>query len=126
MLERAVITCPYACALILALKSDLQPGDFVFQELSAKVMRSRMRALAGKLNLGDLFITPHSLRRGKATELFRLTNSFDVVAQAGRWDQLRTCRKYVDQAVAEMARFSCSNLQLLKASRKPLDLLFNA
>ena len=125
VLERAVLTCPYACALLLALKSDLQPGEFVFKELSAKIMRSRMRALADKLNLSDLYITPHSLRRGKATELFKVSNSFDVVAQAGRWEQLRTCRKYVDQAVAEMSRFSCSNVELLKASRKPLDLLFS-
>ena len=80
VLERAVLTCPYACALLLALKSDLQPGDRIFGKLSAKVMRSRMRSMAHQLDLDDLYITPHFMRRGKATELFRTTNSFDAVS----------------------------------------------
>ena len=83
-----------------------------------------MRTLATQLKLDDLYITPHSLRRGKATELFRMTNSFDAVANAGRWEHLRTCRKYVDQAVAEMSRFSGVNSAKMRRARIPLDALF--
>ena len=84
-----------------------------------------MRSMAHTLNLDDLYITPHSMRRGKATELFRTTNSFDAVAQAGRWEHIRTCRKYVDAAVAEMSRFSGVNPERLKRARLPLDTLFS-
>ena len=84
-----------------------------------------MRCLAQRLDFEDLFITPHSLRRGKATELFRVTNSFDAVAQAGRWENIRTCRKYVDQAVAEMSRFRGVNLAKLRKARLPLEALFS-
>ena len=111
--ERAILTCPYACSLLLALADDLDPADFVFGRVSAKVMRARMRSLLGKLRMEDLFITPHSLRRSKATHSFKVSNSFDKVAQAGRWENIRTCRKYVDQAVAEMARFSGADQELL-------------
>lgn len=84
-----------------------------------------MRSLAQRLDFDHLYITPHSLRRVKATELFRVTNSFDTVAQAGRWENIRTCRKYVDQAVAEMSRFSGVNPVKLKKARLPLEVLFS-
>ena len=77
------------------------------------------------LDLDDLYITPHSMRRGKATELFRTTNSFDAVAQAGRWEHIRICRKYADAAVAEMSRFSGIDPERLKRAHLPLDILFS-
>ena len=62
--------------------------------------------LADGFGLGELFITPHSLRRGSATSLFRACGSFDVVADEGRWESVRTCRKYIDQSIAELGEFS--------------------
>ena len=84
-----------------------------------------MRSMAHALDLDDLYITPHSMRRGKATELFRTTNSFDAVAQAGRWEHNRTCREYVDAAVAETSRFSRVDTERLKRARLPLDIPFS-
>ena len=114
--ERAILTCPMACLLLKILCEDLEPGDFVFGTLSAKVFRSRLRDLAARLGLADLFITPHSLRRGSATHLFRLCGSFDQVASSGIWENIRTCRKYIDEAVAELSHFELQDHAKLKAA----------
>ena len=78
-----------------------------------------------RLGLGDLLITPHSLRRGKATARFRQCGSFHVVADEGRWDSLRTCRKYVDEATKELATYSVS-LEKLEWQREDLTVRFKA
>ena len=122
-MEKALIKEPKAAALLLALCSDKQPGDQVFAGLSPKQLRSHLRQLAVRLDLGDLLITPHSLRRGKATARFRQCGSFHVVADEGRWDSLRTCRKYVDEATKELATYNVSQDKLELAAKR-LDSLF--
>ena len=116
---------PRAAALLLALCSDKQPGENVFEGLSPKQFRSHLRQLAVKRSLGDLLIAPHSLRRGKATARFRQCGSFHVVADEGRWDSLRTCRKYIDEATKELASYTIDQAKLDQA-RKHLDALFLA
>ena len=76
-----------------------------------------------RLGLGDLLTTPHSLRRGKATSRFRQFGSFHVVADEGRWDSLRTCRKYVDEASKELASYTIDHAKLERAVEH-LDALF--
>ena len=74
--EKAMITCPFASLLLLTLCEDKSAGDKVFDSLSAKVFRSRLRQLAAARDLEDLFISPHSLRRGLATHMFRQDGKF--------------------------------------------------
>ena len=76
--------------------------------------------MAAALKLEDLVISPHSLRRGSATSMFKLCGSFDKVADAGRWENIRTCRKYVDKAVAEMFYSKLESSDLLRAAEKML------
>ena len=102
IVEKALIKEPKAAALLLVLCSDKQPGDHIFAGLSPKQLCSHLRQLAVRLGLGDLLITPHSLRRGKATSRFRECGSFHIVADEGRWESLKTCRKYVDEATKEL------------------------
>jgi integrase len=112
--ERALIEEPLAAMLLLLLAEDLQPDQYVFRGMSPKVLRARMTSLASKLDLKDLFVTPHSLRRGAATHVFRETGSFDVVADRGRWESIRTCRKYVDAAIAELGEYLPGNQHALR------------
>ena len=65
--------------------------------------------------MAELFITPHSLRKGSATALFRATVSFDKVAALGRRDSITICRKYIDEAVAELGQHVLNNGKLLEA-----------
>ena len=54
---------------------------------------------------------PYSLRRGGATEYFKRTSRFDVVMELGRWQNLKTCRMYVQDAMATSASISYSATQ---------------
>ena len=123
IVEKALIKEPKAAALLLALCSDRQPGDQIFQGLSPKQLPSHLRQLSVKLGLGDLLITPHLLRRGKATARFRQCGSFHVVADEGRWESLKTCRKYVDEATKELASYTVDPAKLQLACQE-LDSLF--
>ena len=42
----------------------------------------------------------HSIRRGGATAYFKATASYDRTAERGRWQCIRTCRTYVNEAMA--------------------------
>jgi hypothetical protein len=54
---------------------------------------------------------PYSLRRGGATEYFRRSGRFDLCMELGRWQNLKTCRMYVQDAMATTARISYSPQQ---------------
>ena len=60
---------------------------------------------------------PYSLRRGGATWWFRATLSYDAVAERGRWSNVRTCRRYIEDAVAQLTscRFTKQQDEQLKA-----------
>ena len=49
---------------------------------------------------GDRFIG-HGFRRGGATHMFRTTGSLDRTQMLGRWACAKTCRQYIDDALAE-------------------------
>jgi integrase len=119
--ERAIIEEPLAALLLLLLADELAPDQFVFRGLSPKILRSRLPVLAAKLGLQDLFITPHSLRRGAATHYFRETGSFDFVADRGRWESIRTCRKYIDAAIAELGEYLPTGQDKLRHFEKILS-----
>ena len=110
--ERVTIREPKAAAALVLLADGKLPGDLLFSGLSPKKLRSALRSLSVSLGLQDLLITPHSFRRGKATARFRETGSFHVVAEEGRWDSLKTCRKYVDLAAREVASYSVDRAKL--------------
>ena len=121
--ESVTITEPKAAAALVLLADGKFPGDLLFAGLSPKRLRSALRSLSVSLGLQDLLITPHSFRRGRATQRFRETGSFHVVAEEGRWDSLTTCRKYVDLATREVAEYSVDRAKLRSAC-EPLDAFF--
>ena len=113
--ETVTITDPKAATALILLADGKLPGDLLFYGLSPKRLRAALRSLSISLDLQDLLITPHSFRRGRATQRFRETGSFHVVAEEGRWDSLTTCRKYVDLATREIAEYSVDRAKLKSA-----------
>jgi integrase len=51
-------------------------------------------------------LSPHSLRRGGATWYFSLHASYDKLMLHGRWAQLSTAKRYVDEAVCDACNHS--------------------
>ena len=80
-------------------------GDLLYSG-SYRYVSIFLRRVAFLLNVpGDRF-TGHGFRRGGATHLFRLTSSYDQVQSTGRWACSKTCRAYVDEALAERSLLS--------------------
>ncbi|CAK0838138.1 unnamed protein product [Prorocentrum cordatum] len=61
--------------------------------------------LAGSFGAQGDTVTPRGLRRGGATWLRLLTGSLDRVAVAGRRQEARTARIYIETAAAEMGKW---------------------
>ena len=64
------------------------------------------------LRLGEFGVRPYSLRRGGATWLFRRSLSYDVVSDRGRWSNIHTCRRYVEDGAAQLATLRLDEWQL--------------
>ena len=77
------------------------------------VSQFRRRFNARNLRLGfpKRKYKPYSMRRGGATLLLKLTQSYDHVTQRGRWAHVRTARIYINEAQAELANHDMSPAQ---------------
>ena len=75
------------------------------------------------LQLTDCNFKPYSLRRGGATHLFEECGSLDTLLTAGRWQNQRTCRLYINSAMAALAsmRVPPSAKALAERSRHHLE-----
>ena len=79
--------------------------------------RRRLNMRTSALGFPEGFYKPYSLRRGGATLLFKLTQSFDHVAQRGRWQNTRTAKIYICEAQAELATLNFTPSQLSRMYR---------
>ena len=70
----------------------------------------------------DKGISPYSLRRGGATSDFRSHGSLDKTADRGRWGNVRTCRIYVNTALADQiaSRFSAAVRERMNKAKAAL------
>ena len=62
------------------------------------------------------FSSPGKLRRGAATQLYRLGLAMSTLLLVGRWQHLSTARLYVNEAAAELAE-----MRLSVTPRRALD-----
>ena len=83
-----------------AIHEPANPGKLIISG-GAKELRRRFGLLVKGLGLTHLNLKYYSLRRGGATELFTKTGSFDICAEAGRWENIRTARIYIDGALQQ-------------------------
>ena len=109
-------------SLVLVLKEDQMPGDFLFN-LSAAHLRSSMRQPPMTLCLNHLLITPLSLRKGKAPHLIRDKASLGEIAEFEYWRHLKTCRPYIDSALIDLSEEADQATGLLRhAQGQPIAL----
>ena len=82
-----------------------KPNDFLYAG-SYREVSIFLRRIAFLLEISGERFTGHGFRRGGATHLFRLCGNYDRVQHAGRWACQKTCRTYVDEALADRAVLS--------------------
>ena len=79
-----------------------QGGDTRLIRLTASQYRYRFKQTCKVLGLDPAF-TPHSLSHGGATHCYMKGMSIEDVQTRGRWESLKTCRRYVQTAQALIA-----------------------
>jgi len=87
---------------LLVRARRIQGGDDRLLRMSTSQYRYRFKAICNSLGLDPRF-TPHSLRHGGATHWYMRGMSIEDVQVRGRWESLKTCRRYVQTAQALIA-----------------------
>lgn len=95
--ETVIITDTLTCILLRRLQRHKQPGDFLIQH-SPQRFRTLWNHMRSRLDLVHLKVLPYSLRRGGATWYFQQTGSFSRTLVKGRWEHVKTCKLYINQA----------------------------
>ena len=98
---------PVLISVLGPLLSRKRPEQYLY-EGSYRCMCKFLRRFAFYMDMpGDRF-TGHGFRRGGATHLYRTHRNFEMVQSTGRWSCAKSCRQYLDEAMAERAMFDLS------------------
>ena len=108
--ESVVIEDPVIVRCIRFLCRDREAGERLIG-LSDSKMRSLLHRVAKLLGMESWGLRPYSLRRGGATWSFRECGSHEQVSQLGRWSNVRTCRRYIEDGAAQLAALRLSPWQ---------------
>ena len=111
--ETVIITDHLACLILSNLVSGRDPGEYVFQH-SPQQFRTSWNNMKARLNLSHHKILPYSLRRGGATWYFQMTGSFSRTMVKGRWEHVKTCKMYINQAQLALNQITLPQPTLLK------------
>ena len=106
-----VVDSPVVLAALRFLCASVGLGENLLP-LREGAFRKLWSHVAGCLGLLPLGVKPYSLRRGGATWLWRATLSYDAVANRGKWTNLATCRRYVEDSAGHLAGLRFSNWQV--------------
>jgi len=101
--ESASVKLPWLVLLLKAACRGKSPADRIAPSPSA-FRKAFDAALAGVAALGMGF-RPYSLRRGGATELWRVSANLATVTLRGRWGSQTTARIYVNDGLARVAEY---------------------
>jgi len=96
--EFATITDPLLLWVLARLRGS-QTGPLVSDP---GVFRQQFQAALAELQLDAFEFEVRSLRRGGATHDYRTHGSFDVACDRGRWQDRKTCRIYIADALASL------------------------
>ena len=80
-----------------------------------------MDSLLKTFQLQNELITPHSMRRVGATDHFRLHGNLHATTVMGRWQSVKTCRLYIDQAVADRADMRIKPTKMIRNAKIALE-----
>ena len=105
--ETVVLHDHLTILLVQHLTSKCHPGDFLLG-LSPQKFRTAWNTMRASLKLQEHRFLPYSLRRGGATWYFTATGSFSRTLIKGRWEHLKTCKMYINQAQVALNQISLS------------------
>ena len=103
--ESVVIDDVYLLELLVLHRSQSQPGDFLVAGTSG-AFRKKLDEAVVNIPLPPGRWRPYSIRRGGATAHFREHGSLDATAIRGRWQHVRTCRIYINDAMTTLAELA--------------------
>ena len=92
-------------ALLRELQGNLKDGRPFFPGGWVALARG-IQSCAGAFGMATGSLTPYCLRRGGATWHFERFGSYDATTELGRWQDRRTARVYINQAMADVAALS--------------------
>ena len=121
--ENVKVSDPLLAMLLSVLQSQRAKGDRVFPG-KAPLFRRQLDSLVQALRLENELITPHSMRRGGATDHFRLHGNLHATTVMGRWQSVKTCRLYIDQAIADRADMNVNATKLFQKAQSTFDSFF--
>ena len=122
-IENVKVSDPSLAALLSLLQNQRAKGDRVFPG-QAPSFRRHLDSLVQALQLENELITPHSMRRGGATDHFRLHGNLHATTVMGSWQSVKTCRLYIDQAIADRADMNVKTTKLFQKARNVFDDFF--
>ena len=115
------VSDPSLTALLSLIKAERAKGDKAVPGKGPSFGR-QMESLLQALQLQNELITPHSMRRGGATDHFRLHGNLPSNTGMERWQSVKTCRLYIDQAGADRADMRIKPTELFrKGARRILQ-----
>ena len=100
--EAVEVHDPAVSRLLAVLAEGLSPADLLLPSRS-EYWRHRWNLAVRRVSLEDAHIKSYSLRRGGATAHFRELGHDDRTVERGRWGNVATARRYVDEGVASLA-----------------------
>jgi len=108
VVESVVIDDPY---LVRRLRSHMHgsEGATLLFPQGSRCFRRLFDELVVLLKLPRaLLFKPYSIRRGAATEFFRLSGSLSRTAVRGRWQNEKTCRIYINDSMSMLGDINLS------------------
>ncbi len=110
--ETVILRDHLSVLLVQHLVAQRQPGDFLLG-ISPQRFRTEWNDMRKSLELQEHRFLPYSLRRGGATWYFKQTGSFSRTLVKGRWEHLKTCKMYVNQAQLALNHISLPDPTLI-------------
>lgn len=88
-----LVRCPVICQQLAQMVTGLPPDAFIFR-ISSTLLNNVIRLTARDSRWTGYF-SFHSLRHGKASDLWDATHSLPLVMAAGRWSSVAAARLYI-------------------------------
>ena len=108
VVESVVLDDP---CLVRRLRNQVRtlPGDTLLFPEGSRCFRRLFDELVVLLRLPRaLLFKPYSVRRGAATEYFRMSGSLSRTAVRGRWQNEKTCRIYINDSMTMLGDINLS------------------
>lgn len=102
--ESVGVDLPWLAAALKAASLANAPGHTLVGVTAAR-FRTLFAEAVAKLGCSGWGFMPYSIRRGGATELWRMSGNLSKVTLRGRWGHASTTRVYVNDGLARLAEF---------------------